>query len=107
VGGVRGAYQRFETDYWGLSTSEAARWLSDHLAEQSTPESKAYPVYTCAGKASAAHYYSQNLKVVQAPERAHFGIVITRWGCDRELPGEVLYTIQRMGVPLAQVKELY
>jgi hypothetical protein len=44
---------------------------------------------------------------VPSPERAHYGILITRWGCDQQVKGEVLYAVERYGVPLVYVKELY
>jgi hypothetical protein len=91
VGGLKGAYQPFETDYWGLATSEASRWLENYAEGLAAPRKKAYPVYTCAGRASATHYFSDALSLVQSPERAHFGIVITRWGCDQQAQGTVLF----------------
>jgi len=106
VGGLKGAYQKYETDYWGLATSEAAKWLANYV-ETKTPPKKTYPVYTCANKVSASYYLPKRLQIVKAPENAHFGIVFSRWDCDQDAPGETLYTIERMGVPLAKVKLLY
>jgi hypothetical protein len=64
-------------------------------------------VYTCSGNASASHYFEENLALVPSPERAHYGILITRWDCDQRVEGEILHTIQRYGVPLVYIKELY
>jgi hypothetical protein len=106
VGGLKGAYQHYETDYWGLATSEASRWLENYAEGLAPPRNKAYPVYTCAGRVSSTHYFTNTLSLVQSPERAHFGIVITRWGCDQQVQGTVLFQVERLGVPLAEVKEL-
>jgi hypothetical protein len=106
VGGLKGAYQRYETDYWGLATGEAARWLENYAEHVNASRKAAYPVYTCAGRASAAHYFTGALSLVQSPNRAHFGILITRWGCDRQVQGTVLFIVERFGVPLAKVVEL-
>ncbi len=106
TGGVQGAYQNYELDYWGLSTSEAARWLSNYSEKEKPLGDRKIPVFTCAGKLSASAYFSQNLGIVEDIDKAHYAILLNRPGCDWNAPGKVLYRIERMGVPLAEVKEL-
>jgi Dolichyl-phosphate-mannose-protein mannosyltransferase/PA14 domain len=35
AGGIRGAHERFELDYWGTSFREATRWMNTHLPQGS------------------------------------------------------------------------
>ncbi len=51
VGGIKGAQNKFELDYWGSTYKEASEWLRDNA----TPKSK---VYAC-NMSYAVQYYSQ------------------------------------------------
>ena len=107
AGGVSGAYQNYEMDYWGLSTSEAARWLDTYTENKSQWANRKIPIFTCAGKFSTSNYFPQKkLGLVEDINMAHFGILLNREGCDWDVAGKVLYVVERMGVPLSQVKEL-
>lgn len=37
VGGMEGAYQQYEIDYWGIGVKPAIDWLEDHIEETSSP----------------------------------------------------------------------
>ena len=105
VGGVAGAEGRFNLDYWGASLREAALSL-DALAERD-PEKPAGPrrVLVCGYPLSATYWLSPEFTATDTDSDAEFYVSFTESGCDRAIPGDVVATISRMGVPLAVVKD--
>ena len=107
AGGAPGAAQRYETDYWGTAFSEAARWLAAELKTQAgLSAADRYRVFVaCANDTSAAYYFPTGLNITHDPAAADFFIGGIRWACLERLPGKILFSVERFGVPLAVVKE--
>lgn len=116
VGGLPGAYRRYDMDYWFNSMPEAIRRLEAYLMQKAPAEaaretaqvSKVYSVAVCGLKLS----FEQNVTLPQLRwdfgsewEESEFFIAPTHMNCDGDLDGEVIATVERLGVPIAYVKD--
>jgi 4-amino-4-deoxy-L-arabinose transferase-like glycosyltransferase len=99
VGGLPGAYGRYETDYWGNSYKAAVRLLTEHL-ERESPSPPRYSVFVCANPPTATYYFPPYLERTRVEEEADFILGTTRWDCHKTQPGDVLAVVERMGTPL-------
>jgi hypothetical protein len=107
TGGVQGAYGRFSSDYWGSSFKEAAQQIQDLVArEGGVPPGKIYKIAICGPWDAAMIYLPPDYEPVVANEPAEFFLATTRWMCQDMRPGKEVIRIQRLGVPLAIVKDL-
>jgi hypothetical protein len=107
TGGVRGAYGRFESDYWGSSFKEAAQQIQDLVAKEGgVPPGKIFKIAICGPWDSAMIYLPPDYEPVVANEPAEFFLSTTRWMCQNMRPGKEVIRIERLGVPLAIVKDL-
>ncbi len=107
AGGVRGAYGRYESDYWGSSFKEAAQDIQNLVAgEGGVPAGKIYKIAICGPWDSAMIYLPPDYEPVVANEPAEFFLSTTRWLCQDMRPGKEVIRVERMGVPLAIVKDL-
>ena len=103
VGGLKGAFEKYETDYWSKSYREAALWLEKNEIRD---KSKIYNIYSCDFRYSASYYFSKNMKLVDSLKEADYAICFTRWNADKKIPGKVIYIVEREGTPLSFVKKL-
>jgi hypothetical protein len=107
AGGVTGASGRYELDYWGSSFKDAAEKLLRFVRKHGgVPEGKIYKVAICGPWSAAMIYMPPDYEPVVANEPAEFFIATTRWECQNMRPGRVIARIDRMGAPLAVVKDL-
>ncbi len=105
-GGLRGAYQKYDTDYWGNSYREAVKSLVNYL-EASEPKTgtEQYAVMTFSERMQSTYYFPKWMKYVNSPDKADFVISITRDRMDESVDGNTIFTVSRLGVPLAIVKD--
>lgn len=107
AGGARGAFGRYETDYWGSSFKEAAQKLQAYVAKEGgVPPGTIYKIAICGPWDSAMIYLPPDYEPVVANEPAEFFISTTRWMCQNMRPGKEIIRIERMGAPLSVVKDL-
>lgn len=108
VGGLPGAYGRYETDYWGNSYREAVKSLSRFIQERDAgAQPRRYRVYlTKIDRACVTYFFPKNWLLTYDPADADFFIATTRFDADKAVQGPVVLTVERMGVPLAVVKEI-
>lgn len=107
VGGVKGAFGRYELDYWGSSFKEAAERLQDLVAKEGgVPAGEIYRVAICGPWSAAMIYLPPNFDAVEADKPAEFFLSTTRWMCHTMRPGREAIRIERMGAPLSIVKDL-
>ncbi|MFY9288865.1 MAG: glycosyltransferase family 39 protein [Alphaproteobacteria bacterium] len=105
--GVSGAYRKYELDYWGTSFKEAAEELQKFVnKEGGIPPGKMYRVAICGPWSAATIYLPPDYDAVIANEPAEFFLATTRWQCQDMRPGQEIIRIERMGAPLAIVKDL-
>lgn len=109
AGGMVQAAQNYETDYWGASYKEGVEWLIQKYPQANTPEK--VNVASCLYPLSTSYFlpkeqfnylgsYDEGPPVEGQPEII---LATTRWGCDKNHPGEVIHTISRMNVPLLYI----
>lgn len=105
VGGLRGADQNWETDYWSTSLREAAKLLRARLATEKDFEKRSYLVAVCAEHVQADEWLPPNLVVTDDWRRADFFMSTTHMDCHDAMRGELIASVERMGVKLAVVED--
>ncbi len=105
VGGERGAFRRFELDYWGISYREAATWLN----ENAPPGANVW----VEGPAHLLHIYlRQDLNLystyeAERAERYDFVVATSRYDLDLIAypQAPIVYRIERNGAVLTVIKQ--
>ena len=105
VGGLPGAYGRYETDYWGESYREAVELLVRRVASETEAPPPPYRVSLCSNPVSGTYFFPPYLSLAGNAEEADFFIATTRFRCHESLDGDVLAVVERLGTPLAYVKD--
>ena len=62
-----------------------------------------FTVAVCGPPGSAAYYFPENFIYTQDHENADFFIAFTKDDCDKSLPGNEIYRVERMGTLLSLV----
>jgi hypothetical protein len=112
VGGLPGAYRRYDMDYWFNSMPEAIHRLEAYLREktplETSPAPKIYSVAVCGIQLS----FDRTVTLPQLHwdfrsewDESEFFIAPTHMNCDRDLDGTIVATVERFGVPIAYVKD--
>jgi hypothetical protein len=105
VGGLPGAADRFETEYWGASYTEGLDWLAAQLDPN---DRNPVRVATCNNDDAVRQFLQSHpelAKRLQLELRASYADILlatTRYNCHKS-QGEVLHVVQRMGVPFLYV----
>jgi hypothetical protein len=107
VGGLAGANQRFDTDYWVNVMHEAVVDLDTALAREK-PSPGPYRVAVCSDGVQFTHdmAHDKRLQLATGSEAADFFIAPTHMHCDSALDGKVIARIERMGTVIGVVKDL-
>ncbi|MDR3466789.1 MAG: hypothetical protein P4M07_12660 [Xanthobacteraceae bacterium] len=112
VGGAAGAARRYDMDYWVNSMPEMVAELEDYLHRTEPIDAgrppRVYTVAVCGERLSFDKSVTlPQLRWIEMEnwEKADFFIAPTQMFCDRILGGKVVGTVERMGVPLAYVKD--
>jgi hypothetical protein len=106
VGGLAGAAQRYDTDYWVSVMHEAVAELERVLDHEDAGPGP-YFVAVC-GERMAFEYEAAprgRLKWATDTDPADFFIAPTHMRCDRAIDGNVIVKIARMGVTIGVVKD--
>jgi hypothetical protein len=112
VGGLPGAFRRYDLDYWFNSMPEAIRILEafvrDKVPVEAVEPPKIYSVAVCGERLA----FDQAVTLPQLHwdfrsewNESEFFIAPTQMNCDQDLDGEVVGTVERFGVPIAYVKD--
>ena len=110
VGGLAGAADRYETDYWVNIMPEAVGDLERFLdradvASDKTRGRHRYLVAVCGERLPFEKAADARLQWTRDGGRAEFFIAPTHMHCDRALDGRVVATIKRLGVVIGVVKD--
>jgi Dolichyl-phosphate-mannose-protein mannosyltransferase len=105
IGGVKGAEQLFKTDYWANSYAEAVEGLTNYLETEYGAEFEEhdFTVAVCGPPVSAKYFFPDNLVFTNDRTKADFFIAFTKDNCDKSLPGQEVFRVERMGVLLSLV----
>lgn len=106
IGGLPGAFMKYETDYWGTSYREAVNQLNQALLTQDAPIPKDYAIYVAQPHLLSATFFPDNFHLERNKEKADFFISTTRFGWHRASDAPIFLTVERQGIPLAIVKKL-
>jgi hypothetical protein len=106
VGGLAGADQRYDTDYWVNVMREAVDSLETYL-DRERPQALPYRVAVCGEGVPFDHAAARRhrLQLAVGDENADFFIAPTHMHCDRAIDGVVVARIQRMGTVIGVVKD--
>ena len=111
VGGLPGAFRRYDMDYWFNSMPEAVRTLEAFVREKALDGTTASPVYSvavCGERPAFEHAVTlPQLRFDFRPEwdDSEFFIAPTNMDCDHDLDGQIIGSVERLGVPIAYVKD--
>jgi Dolichyl-phosphate-mannose-protein mannosyltransferase len=112
VGGLQGASRRYDLDYWFASMPEAVKQLESYLrrSEPVEPDDLAlvYSVAVCGERLP----FEKSVTLPQLRwdfksewEQSEFFIAPTHMNCDADLNGKIVGTVERLGVPIAYIKD--
>ena len=102
VGGLKGAYGKYETDYWGLGFKEAVLWFKQNINDPK----KTYKIYVEGDPLSSSYYFKPNMQLTTDLVKADYIFTFTRWNFHIRHPGKTIYTVEREGIPLIFIKKL-
>jgi hypothetical protein len=109
VGGLPGAADRYVTDYWVNSMNPAIDQLQNYLERTEGAgvpgNHKLYKVAVCGERYAFVDHAKPYLVWWKDWAEADFFISPTHMHCDREREGKVVVSIERLGVPIAVVKD--
>ncbi len=105
IGGIHGAFRKFELDYWGTSYREAALWLNENT-----------PVNTNIWAEGPTHllgiYLRKDLKLyssgeIERADHYDYVVALSRYNLDLTsyLKANVVYKIERENAVLAVIKK--
>ena len=103
---LEGAARRYDTDYWVNMMPEAVRALEAYVGKLGPTEpGHRYTVSVCGDRLSFEKKADARLQWTASWPKAEFFIAPTHMNCDRALEGQVIATIERLGVPIGVVKD--
>lgn len=105
VGGFKGAYGKYETDYWVAGMKEAVKWLE---ANETRDPGRSYKIYADGKPFQSQAYFTPNMALVSKKEDADYAIIMTRAGFkpDPGEEGKVIHRVEREGAPLCFILRL-
>jgi hypothetical protein len=103
IGGVKGAYGKYEMDYWGKSYQEATKWL----IKNELTSKKQYLIKTCGDKLSSTYYFLPTMHVEPNREKADY-FICNPSDLEFDLGNKykTLFIVTREGIPLSYVKKI-
>jgi hypothetical protein len=106
LGGLKGAYLRYETDYWGLSNREAGEWLNVYVDEVAPYRKEPFKVFQRYSNSMLEPFLSERFTMTTHADDADFYVAITRYDFHTRYPHAApLYVVERQGVPLCFISQ--
>lgn len=112
VGGLPGAFRRYDLDYWFNSMPEAIRMLETFVRNEAPAEAFKAPMIYSVAVCGERLPFDQTVTLTQLHfdfrsewDESEFFIAPTQMNCDRDLDGDIVATVERFGVPIAYVKD--
>lgn len=106
VGGVPGAFGRYEMDYWVTVMPEAVRGLKAYVATlKDEPPDRRYTVGVCGEQLAFEREAGPRFEWTNGWYESDFYVSPTQMGCDGLTNGNVVVRIERLGVLLGVVKD--
>jgi hypothetical protein len=98
VGGIAGAQGRFDVAHYSETYREGFRWLRDNH-----PGAR---VHVVGNGSAAASYFAWKYDLKLNTTEFEFYLSEVRQGWEQTLPGDVVHTIAREGVPLLEIRRV-
>jgi hypothetical protein len=112
VGGLQGASRNYDLDYWFSSMPEAINRLEAYLRRTAPGDpnwpTEVYSVAVCGERLpfeKAVTLPQLHWDFMAEWNQSQFFIAPTQLNCDRDLDGEIVGTVERLGVIIAYVKD--
>ena len=111
VGGLEGAQQRYDTDYWvnvmGELVTELEAMLDREKLDREGKPSRRYYVAVCGERVPFDRLAAprERLQYAVGSDPADFFIAPTHMHCENAIDGRVVHTVERMGVPIGVIKD--
>jgi hypothetical protein len=112
AGGLRGAVNRYETDYWCASYKEGIEWVVRHYARPGRREKVRLSGYAYPGHVGLWRYLDRTeegrheFEVVRAEDDPHLILATTALRDQEQTPGKVVHVVERQGAALLYVFEV-
>jgi len=108
IGGPSGAHGRYQTEYWLTAQTHAFKWLNDYWREQRQLNPRLPPArFIATGPFHLSAYLATaDLTPTRNPHEADFFIGTTELMGHLLFEGEVLWRIERMGLPILEIRDL-
>ncbi|OGK16190.1 hypothetical protein A2774_04925 [Candidatus Roizmanbacteria bacterium RIFCSPHIGHO2_01_FULL_39_12c] len=100
VGGFKGAYDKYELDYWGLAYKETVDWFDKNINDGK----RNYFIYVEGDPLSSSYYFSKNVQITPNVLHSNYIFAFTRWDIYKFHPGKTVHIIKKDGVPLVYIK---
>ena len=103
VGGVAGAQNSYELDYWGASYRELVTWTNENRAQLPAEIN----LFTCADPLQISYHAQFTYNLVTDRDKANVIFCHRRGSTLEQLKiGYSIYAVKRLGVTLAEIKVL-
>jgi hypothetical protein len=108
TGGIKGAVNRFELDYWGITLRESAEALGAYLnTDRSFIPANPVKVFGCGDRTSSLMFLPPGTELTEVIGEADFYLAMTAVKClDPARPGRVIHEVKRQSVTLGYVLDL-
>ena len=103
------AEHHWEADYWSSSMIDASKMLENYVdtEQKKMPSAHQGPYYVavCAEAFQGRAYLDERFNITENWVLADFFISSTHMNCDKVLKGNIIGTVERLGAPIAIVKD--
>jgi hypothetical protein len=109
AGGLPGAAERFDTDYWGAAYKEATEWLDGAYSEQDLEQRvrvSAFAVHVPLNYYLGRSETGGRFQIVSLGQAPHLILAPTSYRFHEGIKGEVVHVVERQGAPLLYVFEV-
>ena len=109
AGGLKGAVDRFDTDYWGASYKEGAEWVAEHYPTDDLRERVRISAF--AVDVPLKYYLARSdvggrFRTVRLGQKPHLVFAPTSYRHHQRVRGRVVHVVERQGAPLLHIIEV-
>lgn len=105
-GGLKGALNRYETDYWGLSMREGVEWINDNASSKATIVSSQPWISSKIFAAPSIHVILDKEFEQTGTSKPFYYLTLPQGDSQSKFPDcSVVYSVKRQDVPLTIVKK--
>lgn len=109
AGGLPGAADRFDIDYWGASYKEGVEWVTEHYSEKGLEERvrvSAFAVDVPLRYYLAQSEVGERFRTVGFRQKPHIVFAPTAYRYHEKVRGRIVHVVARQGAPLLHIIEV-